>query len=476
MEADTLEPPLTTGDGSDRGQPPNAAALVGGLRTYFRSGTTAGLSWRRQQLRQLRKMLEDNESRFLQALGDDLNKAPQESYMTEVSAVCGDIDHALKRLKNWVKPRRVSTPLVAQPARSYVHPEPLGVILVIGAWNYPLQLLLSPLVPAIAAGNCAVVKPSELAPATSALVAELLPRYLDNDAFACVEGAVPETTDLLEQRWDHILYTGGGRIGKVVMQAAARHLTPVTLELGGKSPCIVADDADITVTARRIAWGKFTNAGQTCIAPDYVLCSSTTADRLVPAIEAEVRKMFGDDPRQSPDYGRIINRRHAERLAAYVKEGEVAWGGQVDVEDRYIAPTLLRGTGTDAQVMQEEIFGPVLPVIELEDFREAEDFVNRREKPLALYVFTADSGTADRILNRCSSGNACVNDCMMFMAVHELPFGGVGQSGMGAYHGEHGFKTFSHYKAVMKRGYFLDLDLRYAPFSRRKFKLLRWLR
>ncbi|UHQ56272.1 aldehyde dehydrogenase family protein [Microbulbifer sp. YPW16] len=476
MEAETLEPRLGSDDGSGQGPSPNSAALVGGLRTYFSSGTTSSLSWRRQQLRQLRKMLVENESRFLQALREDLNKAPQEGFMTEVSATCGDIDHALKRLKNWVKPRRVSTPLVAQPGRSYVQPEPLGVVLIIGAWNYPLQLLLSPLVPAIAAGNCAVIKPSEMAPATSALVAGLLSRYLDSDAFACVEGGVPETTDLLEQRWDHILYTGGGRVGKIVMQAAARHLTPVTLELGGKSPCIVADDADITVTARRIAWGKFTNAGQTCIAPDYVLCTRATAERLVPAIEAEVRSMFGEDPRQSPDYGRIVNRRHTERLAAYVAEGNVAWGGQVDIADRYVAPTLLRGTGIDAKVMQEEIFGPVLPVIELDDFREAEDFVNRREKPLALYVFSDDSATADRILARCSSGNACVNDCMMFMAVHELPFGGVGQSGMGAYHGEHGFRTFSHYKAVMKRGYAFDLDLRYAPFTARKFKLLRWLR
>ncbi|WP_245720582.1 aldehyde dehydrogenase family protein [Microbulbifer yueqingensis] len=471
-----MEPQLSSESAAGHDHGRSTAALVGGLRAYFRSGTTAELSWRRQQLRQLRKMITENEARFLQALGEDLHKAPQESYMTEVSAVCGDIDHALRRLKSWVKPRRVSTPLVAQPARSYVQPEPLGVVLIIGAWNYPLQLLLSPLVPAIAAGNCAVVKPSELAPATSALVAQLLPRYLDSDAFACVEGAVPETTALLEQRWDHILYTGGGHVGKIVMQAAAKHLTPVTLELGGKSPCIVADDADIAVTARRIAWGKFTNAGQTCIAPDYLLCTRGTAERLVPAIEAEVTRMFGPEPQESPDYGRIINRRHAERLAAYLGEGQVAWGGQVDLDNCYVAPTLLRDTGVDARVMQEEIFGPILPVIELDDLREAEDFVNRREKPLALYVFTSNSAMADRFLSRCSSGNACVNDCMMFMAAHELPFGGVGQSGMGNYHGEHGFRTFSHFKAVMKRAYALDLALRYAPFSAAKLRLLRWLR
>lgn len=474
MQVETMESPQEPG--ADSGEGFNAAALVAGLRTYFRSGTTADRGWRRQQLGQLRKMLIDNEDRFLQALQWDLHKAPQEGFMTEVSATCGDIDHALKHLKKWTRPRRASTPVVAQPGKSYVLPEPLGVVLIIGAWNYPLQLLLSPLVPAIAAGNCAVLKPSELAPATSRLVAELLPRYLDRDAFAIVEGAVPETTALLEQRWDHILYTGGGRVGKIVMAAAARQLTPVTLELGGKSPCIVADDADIEVAARRIAWGKFTNAGQTCIAPDYLLCTRATAERLLPAIEKATRAMFGEEPRESKDYGRIVNSRHARRIADYIGDGEVMFGGEADIDNCYIAPTLLRNVGLETAVMQEEIFGPLLPVIELDDFSRVEQFVNDREKPLALYVFTQNDATANRILARCSSGNACVNDCMMFMAAHELPFGGVGPSGMGAYHGEHGFRTFSHLKAVMKRSNLFDLDLRYAPFNTRKFKLLRLLR
>lgn len=474
MDVTTVESPVVSGPDSDEGF--NAAALVAGLRTYFRSGTSADLGWRRQQLGQLRKMLTDNEDRFLQALQRDLHKAPLEGFATEVSAVCGDIDHALKHLKKWVRTRRVSTPVVAQPGKSYVQPEPLGVVLIIGAWNYPLQLLLSPLVPAIAAGNCAVLKPSELAPATSKLVAELLPRYLDGDAFAVVEGAVPETTALLEQRWDHILYTGGGRVGKIVMAAAARHLTPVTLELGGKSPCIVADDADIEVAARRIAWGKFTNAGQTCIAPDYLLCTHATAERLLPAIEKATRAMFGEEPRESKDYGRIVNSRHARRIANYIGDGELVFGGEADIDNCYIAPTLLRNVGLETAVMQEEIFGPLLPVIELDDFSQAEQFVNDRDKPLALYVFTQSDTTADRILAQCSSGNACVNDCMMFMTAHDLPFGGVGPSGMGAYHGEHGFRTFSHLKAVMKRSNLFDLDLRYAPFNARKFKLLRLLR
>ncbi len=476
MDAPTLEPKMATDQDSSPASALNAPALVAGLRTYFRSGTTGELGWRRHQLSQLRKMVMENEQRFIDALKSDLNKAPQEGFMTEISAVVGDIDHALKHLKRWVRPRRVSTPVVAQPGKSYILPEPLGVVLIIGAWNYPLQLSLAPLVPAIAAGNCAVVKPSELSPATSALIAELMPRYLDSDAFACVEGAVEETTALLEQRWDHILYTGGGHVGRIVMSAAAKHLTPVTLELGGKSPCVVADDADIEVTARRIAWGKFTNAGQTCIAPDYLLCTRATAERLLPAIEKSVREMFGENPRESADYGRIVNERHARRLAGYLGEGEVLWGGEADPENRYVAPTLVRNPGPEAPVMQEEIFGPILPVVELDDFGRVEEFINERDKPLALYIFTRDQATADRILRRCSSGNACVNDCMMFMAAHDLPFGGVGPSGMGAYHGEHGFKTFSHYRAVMERKYMLDLNVRYAPFNKLKFKLLRWLR
>ncbi|GAB2895117.1 aldehyde dehydrogenase family protein [Microbulbifer echini] len=453
----------------------DTAALVAGLRAYFRSGVTQELNWRRRQLSQLRKMLSENESRFMQALGEDLNKAPQEAYLTEIAFLYSDIDHTLKYLKRWVRSRKVSSPLLAQPASSYIQPEPLGVVLIIGAWNYPLQLLLSPLVPAIAAGNCAVVKPSELAPRVSSLIAELLPRYLDRDAFACVEGAVAETTNLLQQRWDHIMYTGGGRVGRIVMTAAAKHLTPVTLELGGKSPCIVADDADIELAARRIAWGKFTNAGQTCIAPDYVLCTRHTADLLVPAIQQAVTDMFGDNPQQSADYGRIINSQHTLRLADLLGGGEVIYGGEVDAEKCYMAPTLMRAVNLEAPVMQEEIFGPLLPVIELDEFAAVEAFVNQREKPLALYLFTKSDALAERILSSCSSGNACVNDCMMFMLAQDLPFGGVGASGMGCYHGEHGFKTFSHFKAVMKRKNILDINVRYAPYSKRKFRLLKML-
>ncbi|MCH9690719.1 MAG: aldehyde dehydrogenase family protein [Gammaproteobacteria bacterium] len=453
----------------------DAAALIGEKRHYFHKGRTVDISWRRQQLMQLRKLLQENEERFLQALHQDLHKPHQESFVTEISMVLKDIDYALKHLPKWIKPHRASTPLLAQPGKSYMLPEPLGVVLIISAWNYPLQLLLSPLVPAIAAGNCAVIKPSELAAETSVLMAELLPRYLDSNAITCVEGAVAETTALLEQRWDHILYTGGSGVGRIVMSAAAKHLTPVTLELGGKSPCIVAEDADMTVAARRIAWGKFTNAGQTCIAPDYLLCTRAGANKLLPKLKATIAEMFGNDPFHSKDYGRIINRQHTERIAGYIKDGDIVCGGKFDVDARYVAPTLLCNVDAKASVMQEEIFGPILPVMIVDSLRQAEAFVNSREKPLALYVFSRSEQLASGILSRCSSGNACVNDCMMFMVAQDLPFGGVGQSGMGAYHGKHGFKTFSHYKAVMKRSNLLDVNLRYAPFNNQKLKVLRRL-
>ena len=349
-------------------------------------------------------------------------------------------------------------------------------MLIIGAWNYPLQLTLAGAAAAIAAGNCTVLKPSELAPATSAVTARLVPKYLDKDCVRVVEGAVPETSALLELPWDHILYTGGGNVGRIVMAAAAKHLTPVTLELGGKSPCVVMPDADLLTTARRIAWGKFTNAGQTCIAPDYVLTDAETEKKLVPLLQQAITEMFGDEPRNSDSYGRIVNDRHFDRIAALIDSGNVAIGGTHDRQRLYIAPTVLTKVQADSEVMQEEIFGPVLPVVRADDLESAIRHIRAGDKPLAAYIFTNDKAAETRFLAKISSGNACVNDCMMFMTVHELPFGGVGPSGMGNYSGEYGFKTFSHFKAVMRRGWWPDPDLRYAPYTEKKFKLLRKLR
>jgi aldehyde dehydrogenase (NAD+) len=320
------------------------------------------------------------------------------------------------------------------------------------------------------------MKPSELAPTVSDVIARRVPEYLDNDCIKVVEGAVPETTALLELPWDHILYTGGGNVGRIVMAAAAKHLTPVTLELGGKSPCVVMPDADLMTTARRIVWGKFTNAGQTCIAPDYVLVDADTEKQLLPLIRQAVTEMFGDDPEASDSYGRIVNDRHFERLADLMKSGDVVVGGQTNAETRYIAPTVLTGVSPDSPVMQEEIFGPLLPVLIIEDLEDAIRFIRASDKPLAAYIFTKDDAAEARFLEKVSCGNACVNDTMMFMLVHELPFGGVGPSGMGNYSGEYGFKTFSHMKPVMKRGWWPDLAVRYAPYTDKKFRLLRKLR
>ncbi len=455
---------------------PDFSSMFAELKSVFESERTMSLEWRAQQLAALERMMIEGEKDILEALKADLGKHALEAWSTEISYVAGDAAYCRKHLRRWARRRRVPTPLVGQPGKSWLQPEPLGVVLIIGAWNYPLQLTLAGLAAAISAGNCAVLKPSELAPATSAVTARLVREYLDADCVKVVEGGVPESTALLELPWDHILYTGSGNVGRIVMTAAAKHLTPVTLELGGKSPCIVLPDADLETTAKRIAWGKFTNAGQTCIAPDYVLVDAETEKRLVPLLQQAVIEMFGTDPQTSGSYGRIVNDRHFERIASFVTNGTVAIGGQVDAATRYIAPTVLTGVAADAPVMQEEIFGPVLPIMRADDLEAAIRFVRAGDKPLAAYIFTKDKDAEARFLEKVAAGNTCVNDTMMFMTVHELPFGGVGASGMGNYSGEYGFKTFSHMKAVMKRGWWPDLDVRYAPYTDKKFKLLRKLR
>jgi len=455
---------------------PDFRTMFESLRAVFDSDRTRDLEWRARQLAGLERMMTDCEAELTEALRRDLAKAPQEAWTTEISYVAGDAAYCRKRLGRWARPRRVRTSVLAQPGRSWVRPEPLGVVLIIGAWNYPLQLTLAGLAAALAAGNCAVVKPSELAPATSGIIAKRLAEYIDPDCVRVVEGGVAETTALLELPWDHILYTGGGAVARIVMAAAARNLTPVTLELGGKSPCVVLPDANLQTAARRIAWGKYTNAGQTCIAPDYVLTDADTEALLVPLIAKAIEDMFGAEPRDSDSYGRIVNERHFDRVAAFMESGDVAVGGQTDRPTRYIAPTVLTGVSPGSPVMQEEIFGPVLPIVRANDLDAAIRFIRDRDKPLAAYLFTKDRTAEARFLDGVSCGNVCLNDTMMFMAVHELPFGGVGPSGMGAYSGAHGFRTFSHMKAVLKRGWWPDLAVRYAPYTEKKFKLLRKLR
>ncbi len=455
---------------------PDYSTMIADLRATFETERTTSLAWRAEQLSALERMMVECEQELMDALKADLGKHPQEAWTTEISYVAGTAAYCRKHLARWSRTRKVSTPMLGKPGKSWLQPEPLGVVLIIGAWNYPLQLTLAGLAAAISAGNCVVVKPSELAPATSEVIARRVPEYLDSDCVKIVEGAVPETSALLELPWDHILYTGGGSVGRIVMAAAAKHLTPVTLELGGKSPCVVMPDADLLTTARRIAWGKFTNAGQTCTAPDYILVDAETEKKLVPLMQQAVTEMFGENPEASESYGRIVNDRHFDRLSGFIGSGNIAIGGQTNAATRYIAPTVLTGVSADSLAMQGEIFGPILPILRSEDLEASIRFVRDLDKPLAAYIFTKSSAAEARFLEKISCGNACVNDTMMFMIVDELPFGGVGLSGMGNYSGEYGFRTFSHMKAVMKRGWWPDLAVRYAPFSDKKLKLLRKLR
>ena len=456
--------------------PPDYSSMFADLKATFETGRTMSLAWRAEQLSALERMMVECEQEIMDALRSDLGKHPQEAWATEISYVSADAAYCRKNLKRWAKKRKVSTPMVGKPGKSWLQPEPLGVVLIIGAWNYPAQLVLAGLAAAISAGNCAVLKPSELAPATSDVVARRVPEYLDSECIRVVEGGVPETSALLELAWDHILYTGGSNVGRIVMAAAAKHLTPVTLELGGKSPCVVMPDADLPTTARRIAWGKFTNAGQTCIAPDYLLVDAETEEKLVPLLQQAVSEMFGENPETSDSYGRIVNDRHFARLSSFLGMGDVAIGGQTNAETRYIGPTVLTGVSADSPVMQEEIFGPILPILRSDDLEASIRFIRASDKPLAAYIFTRDSAAESRFLEKVSCGSACINDTMMFMTVDELPFGGVGASGMGNYSGEYGFRTFSHMKAVMKRGWWPDFRTRYAPFTEKKFNLLRKLR
>jgi len=452
----------------------NCAELLARLRAGFASGRTRDLKWRRAQLDALRRMLEKNESAIAEALHRDLAKPQQEVVLGETALLHSEIRHARARLERWTRPRKVDTPPVAQPGTSFVQPEPLGVILIIGAWNYPIQLVLAPLIAAIAAGNCAVMKPSEVTPNASALLAELVPRYLDRDCFAVVEGAVPETTALLAQRWDHLFYTGGAAVGRIVMKAAAEHLTPVTLELGGKSPAIIDRGADIKSAARRLAWGKTLNAGQTCIAPDYVLVTAADKPALIEGLKQALKDMLGRDPLASDDYAAIVNSRHFERLSGLLRQGRAAIGGQADPATRKIAPTVLTDVPLDAEVMTEEIFGPILPVIEVDDLDAAIDFVRRGDKPLSGYLFSRSKSSQRKFLNELACGSVCINDVMMFMSVPELPFGGVGMSGMGQYHGRAGFDRLSHLKSVIRRGRFPEITIRFAPYSTLKTRLLKW--
>ena len=447
-------------------------ALVAAQKEYFRSGATLDIAFRKQMLRRLQKAMHDWEQPLAEALYADLHKSYEEAYMTELSIVTGEIRNHLRNISRWSKCRCCATPLKMFPSRSRIVSEPLGSALIIAPWNYPVQLLLNPLVGAISAGCTAILKPSPYVPHVAKVLEEMICATFDEQYVAVVQGNRDVNTALLAERYDIIFFTGSPSLGRTVMTAAAKNLTPVVLELGGKSPCIVDKEADVEIAARRIVWGKGLNAGQTCIAPDYLLLHKSVKERFIEAFKRESCRLHGEDASRSAHYVRMVNDRAFERVAGYLADGEVVAGGDVKPEERYIEPTLLDGVSADAPVMQEEIFGPVFPIMTFESTEEAINFVVGREKPLALYYF-GDTKRGWEVVRRTSSGGACINDTIMHIVNENLPFGGVGNSGMGRYHGRESFDAFSHRRSVVVTPIWLDLPFRYMPYS--LFKLVKKL-
>jgi aldehyde dehydrogenase (NAD+) len=442
-------------------------SIITNQRSCFETGRTKEPALRREQLRILREAIRKNESEIMEALRKDLNKAPFESYATEIGMVLEEIKYARNHLNQWARPRKVKTPLTQFPASSYIYAEPYGVALIIAPWNYPFQLAIAPLVAAIAAGNCAIVKPSEYAPHTSRVITGLLRDNFDESFITVVEGGIETSQKLLEEKYDYIFFTGGGTVGRIVMAAAAQHLTSVTLELGGKSPCIVDATANLDLAAQRIVWGKFLNAGQTCVAPDYLLVQSTVKVAFIAKLQETIVRFFGSDPCSNAEYPKIVNERHFERLLHLMQDGKVVWGGRSNARTLQIAPTLLEEVTWENAVMREEIFGPLLPILEFEDLREATAKIRQHPRPLALYLFTTNSRHEREITHNVSFGGGCINDTVVHLATSQLPFGGVGESGMGGYHGKAGFDTFSHRKSILKKSNWLDIPLRYPPYKNR---------
>lgn len=440
-------------------------SIVNEQRSYFKSGKTKSVSFRIKQLKQLKKAIIAYESRILEALYKDLRKCETEGYLTEVGFVLNDLEEAIAKTKRWAKPKPVGTPLFHQKGESYIYPEPYGVTLIIAPWNYPFQLLLAPLVGAIAAGNCCVLKPSEYAVHTSNVMQEMIAEHFEPGYLTVVEGGVESSKNLLAERFDYIFFTGSTQVGKIVYQAAAKHLTPVTLELGGKSPCIIDKHIHLEYAAKRIVFGKLLNVGQTCIAPDYLLVHKDVKEKLIKEIKKQIVSFYGEDASKSDDYGRIINEKHFDRLCNLLDENKIIFGGKTDRKDKYIAPTLMDGVTMDDTVMQEEIFGPILPILEFSELEEVIDIVNAGTKPLALYCFSKRQSRVDKIVHNISSGGVCVNDTIMHIANPNLPFGGVGDSGIGAYHSESSFSTFSHQKSVLHKSFLVDVPVRYPPFG-----------
>ena len=447
--------------------------LVSLQRTFFETGTTLSLDFRLQSLKKLHDAILRMEPQINAALQSDLGKSATETYMCETGMTLSELSYMRRHLRRFAKDRHVLTPLAQFPSDSFVVHEPYGVTLIMSPWNYPFMLAMEPLAGAIAAGNCCVVKPSAYAPATSAVIAAIVKECFPEGYVAVIEGGRQENQELLEQRFDYIFFTGSVSVGKLVMEKAAKHLTPVSLELGGKSPCIVDHTAKLSLAAKRIVFGKFLNCGQTCVAPDYVLVERRVKDAFLKYLIYWTKKMYGENAFANPSYGRIVNRKHFDRISGLIEENKVVYGGRTKEETLQIEPTILFPVSEKDAVMQEEIFGPVLPILVVENMDEAQRFVQNREKPLACYIFTSSRKTRRKFVCYTSFGGGCVNDTVMHLTTPELPFGGVGNSGMGAYHGKRSFETFSHQKSILDKSQIVDIPVRYQPYRMWKKAVIR---
>jgi aldehyde dehydrogenase (NAD+) len=442
---------------------------------FFASGETKPIAYRIRMLKTLREAILAFEEDILEALHKDLKRSRLDAYATEVGQCLAEITFVLKHLKKWMKPRRVRGPKVLPLSRGWIVSEPLGISLILSPWNYPFKLAISPLIASLAAGNCVIVKPSDISRETERVIAEMMAKYFHDRSVSVVCGGPDTTQKLLEHRFDHILYTGGETVGRIVMKAAAQHTTPVILELGGKSPCVVDENCNLERAAKRITWGKFLNAGQICVAPDYLLLHKNVKERMVREVAKWIVKFYGERPWDSPDYGRIINESHFDRLSRLLKDGKVIIGGQTNREDLYISPTVIDNVPNDADLMNEEIFGPILPILEFDDVSEATNLINKKPKPLALYVFSRGKRFQQEVISKTSSGGVCINDTLVHLAVSDLPFGGVGNSGFGRYQGKAGFDTFSNPRSVLRQTMLFDIPKRFPPADELGFKMLRYL-
>ena len=432
---------------------------------YFRNGNTLPISKRKKLLKNLKKEILSNEDKIFQALNNDLRKSNYETYLTEIGILISEIDLFLSNLKKWAKPKKVKSSLLSFPSSDYIYSEPYGKVLIISPWNYPFQLAVLPLMSAVAAGNTVVLKPSEHAPNTSSLIKEIIEKIFDKSHVLVVEGAAETASKLLEYRWDYIFFTGSVKIGKIVATAAAKHLTPTTLELGGKNPCIIDDSVDLRLTSRRIVWGKFVNAGQTCIAPDFLIVKRNIKEQLIYHLSKEIERAYGKDPKESEDYPRIVNKTNLSRLSNMIKDTKILFGGEYDIKTCYFSPTIIDEPRIDSPIMDEEIFGPILPIISYDDENQIEKLISKYEKPLALYVFSTNKIFSEKIIRKYSFGGGAINDTIIHVGNPNLPFGGVGYSGIGAYHGKSSFDLLSHKKSIVKKGNWLDIKIRYAPYK-----------